>query len=129
MRKQSVRGDDIERRLQLFGGFVGSEERKADSAKENAGAANRFHNRNIWRFLDFARNDKAVQRRAVSVARFPAVIDPPLQHHLLSWDGPAGAFFLSPPFTPIFFRNGSTDCLRPRNFSIETVTSRPSPCS
>src|SRR5438477_11955395 len=51
-------------------------------------------------------------------------------NYLLSWDGPAGgAFFLSSDFTPIFFKNGSTDCLRPRNFSIDTVTSRPSPCA
>jgi hypothetical protein len=46
-----------------------------------------------------------------------------------SCEGPAGAFFFSAAAMPIFFRNGSTDCLRPRNFSIETVTSRESPCS
>src|SRR5438046_4202530 len=31
------------------------------------------------------------------------------RNYLLSFDGPTGAFFLSSPFTPIFFRNGSTD--------------------
>src|ERR1700745_3136828 len=49
--------------------------------------------------------------------------------YLLSCEGPAGAFFLLSAFTPIFFRNGSIDCLRPRNFSIERLTSRESPGS
>jgi hypothetical protein len=31
--------------------------------------------------------------------------------------------------TPIFFKNGSTDRLRPRNFSIETATLREPPGS
>src|SRR6267378_49660 len=41
------------------------------------------------------------------------------QIHLLFWDGPAGAFFFSCAPMPNFFRNGSIDCLRPRNFSME----------
>ena len=49
--------------------------------------------------------------------------------YLLSWDGPAAAFFLSCVPIPIFFRNGSIDCLRPRNFSIDSLTSRESPGS
>ena len=50
-----------------------------------------------------------------------------LYNYRLSSDGPALVFF-SPPM-PIFFRNGSIDCLRARNFSIDSVTSRESPCS
>src|SRR5947208_3512912 len=61
-----------------------------------------------------------------AVARPRGACAPPGDHRL-SCDGPAGAFVLSAAFTPIFFRNGSTDCLRPRNFSIEPVTSRESP--
>src|SRR5262249_43672624 len=49
--------------------------------------------------------------------------------YLVSCDGPAAAFFLSCAPIPIFFRNGSTDCLRPRNFSIDSLTSRESPGS
>src|SRR5205823_13789507 len=49
--------------------------------------------------------------------------------YLLSCDGPAAAFFLSCVPIPIFFRNGSIDCLRPRNFSIDSLTSRESPGS
>ena len=49
--------------------------------------------------------------------------------YLLSCDGPAAAFFLSCVPMPIFFKNGSTDCLRPRNFSIDSLTSRESPGS
>jgi len=49
--------------------------------------------------------------------------------YLVSCDGPAAAFFLSCVPMPIFFRNGSIDCLRPRNFSIDSLTSRESPGS
>ena len=49
--------------------------------------------------------------------------------YLVSCDGPAAAFFLSCAPMPIFFRNGSIDCLRPRNFSIDSLTSRESPGS
>jgi hypothetical protein len=49
--------------------------------------------------------------------------------YLVSCDGPAAAFFLSCVPMPIFFRNGSMDCLRPRNFSIDSLTSRESPGS
>ena len=37
-------------------------------------------------------------------------------------------YFFSGAPMPIFFRKGSIDCLRPRNFSIDTETSRESPC-
>src|SRR5437773_2172773 len=43
-------------------------------------------------------------------------------------DAPYDCVAMSNP-TPIFFKNGSTDCLRPRNFSIDIVTSRESPGS
>ena len=49
--------------------------------------------------------------------------------YLVSCDGPAAAFFLSCVPMPIFLRNGSTDCFRPRNFSIDSLTSRESPGS
>jgi len=49
--------------------------------------------------------------------------------YLFSCDGPAAAFFLSCVPMPIFFKNGSIDCLRPRNFSIDSLTSRESPGS
>jgi hypothetical protein len=49
--------------------------------------------------------------------------------YLVSCDGPAATFFLSCTPTPIFFKNGSIDCLRPRNFSIDSLTSRESPGS
>ena len=49
--------------------------------------------------------------------------------YLVSCDGPAAAFFLSCVPIPIFFRNGSIDCLRPRNLSIDSLTSRESPGS
>ena len=49
--------------------------------------------------------------------------------YLFSCDGPAAAFFLSCVPMPICFKNGSIDCLRPRNFSIDSLTSRESPGS
>src|SRR5262249_62104353 len=49
--------------------------------------------------------------------------------YLVSCDGPAADFFLYCVPMPIFFKNGSTDCLRPRNFSIDSLTSRESPGS
>ena len=49
--------------------------------------------------------------------------------YLVSCVGPAAAFFLSCVPMPIFFKNGSIDCLRPRNFSIDSLTSRESPGS
>lgn len=49
--------------------------------------------------------------------------------YLPSCDGPGGAFFVSCAPIPIFFRNGWTDCFRPRNFSMDTLTSRESPTS
>jgi len=49
--------------------------------------------------------------------------------YLVSCEGPAAAFFLSCVPMPIFFKNGSIDCLRPRNFSIDSLTSRESPGS
>src|SRR2546421_12556215 len=52
-----------------------------------------------------------------------------LYNYLLSCDGPAGDFFFSCGPMPIFFRNGWTDCFRPRNFSMEMLTSRESPGS
>jgi len=52
-----------------------------------------------------------------------------LYNYRLSCEGPAGAFFFSSGPMPIFFRNGWIDCLRPRNFSMETLTSRESPGS
>src|SRR2546421_12922034 len=39
------------------------------------------------------------------------------QSYCDSFDGPAGAFFLSsPPFTPIFFKKGSTGWFRSKKF-------------
>jgi hypothetical protein len=49
--------------------------------------------------------------------------------YLVPCDGPDAAFFLSCVAMPIFFKNGSIDCLRPRNFSIDSLTSRESPGS
>jgi GIY-YIG catalytic domain len=49
--------------------------------------------------------------------------------YLFSCDGSAAAFFLSCVPMPICFKNGSIDCLRPRNFSIDSLTSRESPGS
>lgn len=49
--------------------------------------------------------------------------------HLPSCEGPVGAFCLSCGPMPIFFRNGWIDCFRPRNFSMEMLTSRESPGS
>ena len=49
--------------------------------------------------------------------------------HLPSCEGPVGVFCLSCGPMPIFFRNGWIDCLRPRNFSMEMLTSRESPAS
>ena len=49
--------------------------------------------------------------------------------YLLSCDDPAAVFFLSCAPMPIFLRNGSIDCLRPKNFSIDSLTSRESPGS
>jgi hypothetical protein len=46
-----------------------------------------------------------------------------------SGGGAAGFVFLSGAVTPIRFKNGWTDCLRPRNFSIDCVISRESPGS
>jgi hypothetical protein len=39
----------------------------------------------------------------------------------------AGAVEVFASLIPIFFKNGCTDCLRPRNFSIDSLTSRESP--
>lgn len=49
--------------------------------------------------------------------------------YLFSCDGPVAAFFFSCAPMPISFKNGSIDCLRPRNFSIDSLTSRESPGS
>src|SRR5204862_2329438 len=46
--------------------------------------------------------------------------------HLVADDDGTDVFL---SLIPIFFRKGWIDCLRPRNFSMETVTSRESPRS
>ena len=65
-----------------------------------------------------------VGRVAASISLGMAVFREAHDDYLSSNDAPAVPFAFP---IPIFFKNGCTDCLRPRNLSIDSLTSRESP--
>src|SRR5207253_5213813 len=110
VREQRIRRDDIERGLKFVGDFVvsGEEGKNSDETKRNDQS---------WRFHASSVAALCERRKIPVVAGVsPAVprqcsrdgcLHRRTRNYLLSWEGPAGAFFMSSPFTPIFIKNGS----------------------